>query len=164
MKLSSTVTALVAILTLNVGAALADGNPPEVDDGGRADYEIMRQQVAANRQAVVAENLKLDDDQAKEFWPLYREFHMHRDELSDRRVNALEEFYENYDKLSEKQAKTLLNDHMDLRQDRLALDKKYITKFRRILSEKHTLRYFQIENKLDAVIEDELVQVIPLAP
>lgn len=57
----------------------------------------------------------------------------------------------------------MLDDFMKLQDDILRLQKKYLSNFRKVLSEKKTLRYFQIENKMDTIIEYDLAQVVPLA-
>jgi Spy/CpxP family protein refolding chaperone len=158
--------ALIGALALTTNLALADMHAKAdvvVDDDGRAEFEAVRGQVKANRQALVAENLPLTAVAADNFWPLYREFHVERDILADRRIKGLQEFYDNFDTLSDDQAKQLLDDYVDLQDDKLELQKKYMAKFRDVLTEKQVLRYFQIEHRLDAIIEDELVQVLPLA-
>jgi hypothetical protein len=73
------------------------------------------------------------------------------------------EFRDNFDGLSEEQAKKLLDDYIALEDDMHKLRKKWLKNFRAVLSEKTTLRYFQIENKLDAIIDFDLAQMVPLA-
>jgi hypothetical protein len=125
--------------------------------------EVMKSQIATQRQALVAENLQLTAEESDVFWPVYRKYMAERDELVDRRVDVLKEFRDNFDGLGDDQAKTLLDDFMQLQGDILRVQKKYVGKFRRVLTEKKTLRYFQIENKMDAIIDYDLAQVVPLA-
>jgi Spy/CpxP family protein refolding chaperone len=125
--------------------------------------EVMRAQVATNRQALVAENMNLTETEADAFWPLYREFQNERANLADRRVAMLTEFRDNFDSLSEERAKEIINDHVKLEDDFLRLRKRYLPKFRKVLGEKQTMRYLQIENKLEAIIDFELARVVPLA-
>ena len=61
------------------------------------------------------------------------------------------------------QARTMLDDYIQLQDDFVRLRKKYLSNFRRVLSEKKTLRYFQIENKMDTIIDYDLAQIVPLA-
>ncbi len=97
------------------------------------------------------------------FWPLYREFHAERAELIDRRIQLLTDFRDNFDMLSDEKAKELLDNYFKLRKDTTNLQEKFAKKFREVLSDKKTLRYFQIENKMDTIIDYGLVQVTPLA-
>lgn len=125
--------------------------------------EVMRSQIATNRQALVAENMTLTEQEAELFWPLYREFQNERASLADRRIALLTEFRDNFDGLSEERAKDIINDAIKLEEDFLKLRKRYLPKFRKILGEKGTMRYLQIENKLEAIIDFELARVVPLA-
>ncbi|MDH3511030.1 MAG: hypothetical protein OER85_09295 [Gammaproteobacteria bacterium] len=129
----------------------------------RDNIEIVKSQVKTNRQALVAENLMLSESESELFWPVYRDFHMERDLLVDRRIKILREFRDNFDGLRDAQATQMLDDYLALQEDFLKLRKQYLKKFRRVLSDKKTLRYYQIENKLDMIIEYELSQVVPLA-
>ena len=123
----------------------------------------VRAQIGANRQELVALNLNLTEQESGAFWPVYREFHNERGTLMDRRMTILQNFRDNFDGLTNEQSKQILEDYFSLQEDLLKLQKKYVKKFRKALSDKRTLRFFQIENKLDAIIEAELAQIVPLA-
>jgi hypothetical protein len=136
---------------------------PVMAEQERDVIELIKTQVGTQRQALVAENLQLTEEESTSFWPVYRSFHSERDKLVDRRIKLLMEFRDNFDGLSEEQSKKLLDDYIALQGEQLALRKKWVKNFRAVLSEKTTLRYFQIENKLDVIIDFDLAQVVPLA-
>ena len=152
------------ILAAMIAAAVGIGaTGPAFCQQERDVIEVLRAQVQTNRQALVAENLNLSAEESDVFWPLYREFHAERAELIDRRIQLLTDFRDNFDMLSDEKAKELLDNYFDLRKDTTKLQEKYAKKFRKVLSDKKTLRYFQIENKMDTIIDYGLVQVTPLA-
>jgi hypothetical protein len=156
MKTKQIVVALLAAAAwLTTATAMAQTE--------RDVIEVMRAQIATNRQALVAENMNLTEAEAEAFWPLYREYQNERAGLADRRVAMLTEFRDNFDSLSEERAKEIINDAIKLDDDFLKLRKRHLRKFREALGEKKTMRYFQIENKLEAIIDFELAQVVPLA-
>jgi hypothetical protein len=129
----------------------------------RDEIELMLAQIRTNRQAIVTENLALTAAESEVFWPLYRQFQNDRALMVDRTMKMLTEFRDNFDGLSEEQAKALVDEYFKIQKEELRLNEKYLREFRKILSQKKTLRYFQIENKLDAIIDYDLSQVIPLA-
>jgi len=129
----------------------------------RDEIELMLAQIRTNRQAIVTENLALTAEESEAFWPLYRQFQNDRALMVDRTMKMLTEFRDNFDVLSEEQAKALVDEYFKIQKEELRLNEKYLREFRKILSQKKTLRYFQIENKLDAIIDYDLSQVIPLA-
>jgi hypothetical protein len=129
----------------------------------RDEIELMLAQIRTNRQAIVTENLALTAEESEAFWPLYRQFQNDRALMVDRTMKMLTEFRDNFDVLSEEQAKALVDEYFKIQKEELRLNEKYLREFRKILSQKKALRYFQIENKLDAIIDYDLSQVIPLA-
>ena len=124
--------------------------------------EVIRGQIKTDRQAVVAANMTLSATQSENFWPLYRKYHGERDGLIDRRVALLTEFRDNRMGMTAEQAKQILTDALNLEKDIGKLKRKYASKFEKVLSPRATLRYYQIENKLDTIIDYELASVVPL--
>jgi hypothetical protein len=125
--------------------------------------DAIKAQIKSNRQALVAENLVLSESESEVFWPVYRDFHAERDALLERRIKLLQEFRDNFDGLTDAQATRMLDDYFVVQEDFLSLRKDYLQKFRSVLPDKKTLRYYQIESKMDTIIEYELSQVVPLA-
>jgi hypothetical protein len=128
----------------------------------RDAIELIRSQLATQRQALVAENLELTEAESEKFWPVYRSYQFDRAPLMDRRLETIREFRDNYDTLTDAQAKQIVDDVMKYEDDTLKLTRKYIREFRKVLPEKKVMRYLQIERKLDAVIDFDLARVIPL--
>ncbi len=128
-----------------------------------AAVQLAISQIQANRQQVVAENLPLTAEQAPQFWEIYRDYAADRAKLADKEVALILEFRDNFDDLSDEMAKRLLDDYLEVDTKAIKLKKKYLKKFRTVLTETQTLRYFQIENKLDDILAYETAQIIPLA-
>ena len=136
---------------------------PTVAQDERDVIEVIRTQIQADRQALVAQNMALDPTESEAFWPVYREFQLERSKISDRRVNLIMEFRDNYTNLGNDRAEELLKEAIKVDEDRLKLWKKYRRQFNRILPASKTLRFFQIESKLDTIINFDLARSIPLA-
>ena len=132
---------------------------PALAQDERDVIEVIRTQIQADRQALVAQNMQLNPTESEEFWPLYREFQLERAEISDRRVNLIMEFRDNYSNLDDERAEELIK----IQNDKVKLWKKYRRKIDRILPASKTLRFFQIESKLDTIIDFDLARSIPLA-
>ena len=154
------ITTTLVLLTAAVLAGFASDAFAQQE---RDEIELMLAQIRTNRQAIVTENLALTAAESEVFWPLYRQFQNDRALMVDRTMKMLTEFRDNFDVLSEEQAKALVDEYFKIQKEELRLNEKYLREFRKILSQKKTLRYFQIENKLDAIIDYDLSQVIPLA-
>jgi len=101
--------------------------------------------------------------QAAKFWPLYTEYKTEQEAIGNRSWKALTSFAENYDKLGEETSKAVLDDWLGAREEQAKLAKKWRGKFTKTIGEKKTLRFYQIEAKLDQIIQGEILQAVPLA-
>lgn len=144
-------------------AALTMLGQPVVAQQERDMMEVIRAQVAANRQALVAANMELTSEESEAFWPVYRSYQAKRAELDDRELRALTEFRDSYLDMSDEQARSILDEYLKIARDFQKLRKQYAREFGKILPEKKVLRFMQIDAKIDTIIDFELVQVVPLA-
>jgi hypothetical protein len=111
----------------------------------------------------VAANLGLSGEQGAAFWPLYRDYRAALEKLGAREVKLVTDFAQAYDNLTDEQARTLLDEATAVEGERAKLKQQYVKRFAKVLPGVKLARYFQIENKLDAVIRMELAAGIPLA-
>jgi len=128
----------------------------------RADIEVTRQQLHADRQAIVAANLPMSESQAAAFWPLYREYRAALAGLGDRSVNLITGYAAKYGSLTDADADGMLKEFLAIQNDKLKVQSKYVDRFKKILPGTLVTRYYQIENKLDAIVNYELAAEIPL--
>jgi len=59
-------------------------------------------------------------------------------------------------------AAALMSDYMSIQRDELKTRERWLGKMKKDLPIKTVLRFFQIENKLDAIVRAETLRVIPL--
>jgi hypothetical protein len=134
------------------------------DDGQwRDEMEVLRTQIHADRQAVVAAAMEFGDQEGAAFWPVYKEYRFEMGKIGDRTAALIEEFSRNYDTLTDAKASDLLQRMLTLKKERVDLQRSYVGKFKKVLSPLRVAKYYQVENKLDAVIDFELAAAIPLA-
>jgi len=83
--------------------------------------------------------------------------------INERTVALVEEFAVNFESLSDAKATELINTYLKIEADALKLKKNYLGKFKKVLPAQKVMRYYQVENKIDAIVDYELVDKIPLA-
>jgi hypothetical protein len=128
----------------------------------RSEMELTRQQIQTDRQAIVAGGMQLTDAQAAAFWPVYREYRAALDPLGDRQMQLLTDFAEKYQAMTEADTDRMLKEMIDIQRDRLGVQQSYIGKFKKVLPTVLVGRFYQIENKLDAIIMFDLAANVPL--
>ena len=125
--------------------------------------ELAREAIQANKKLVVAANMNLNVNEKEGFWAVYEDYQKDLGEILERTVALIEEFAVNFETLSEKKATELLNSHLKIEADTVKLKKSYVSKFQKVLPAQKVVRYYQIENKIEAIIDYDLVDKIPLA-
>ena len=152
-------------LTVSLALLLAiPAFAPVYADDADAAIKLIREQVQTGRRAVVEANLVLSSKQREDFWPLYDEYHEKRDKLMDQRVAILREFDEVRVGITAAKADELLKNAVSLEKDIAKLKDKYRSKFVKVLLPRAALRYYQIENKIDTIIDYDVAKIVPLQP
>jgi hypothetical protein len=154
MKKLSGVLAFASVLFLT-GAAFAQGV--------QSDIAVGRADIQADRQAVVSDNMKLNDAQAAVFWPVYRDYRAELAKSGDRLVKLVSDYGANYATLTDAQATAMTAEMISIKKDILKTTEKFLPKFNAVLSPKMVMRYLQIENKLDTILMVSAVDGVPLA-
>ncbi len=129
----------------------------------KTEQELTRAAIEANRKVLVSANMDLTDKEEAVFWPLYDAYQKEADVLNKRTGDLIMDYAENYSSLTDEKAKELLDELLDIEEDRVKLKKTYVKKFQKELPAKTVARYFQLENKFEAVVKYELARAIPLA-
>jgi hypothetical protein len=129
-----------------------------------ADLDAQRAQIQSDRNAIVATELPLTTEQTTTFWPLYKQYRTDVQKVGDRMVKLITDYANSYNTtLTDEQAAVLLKEFLAIQGETLKIKEQYAPRFGAILPAKSVLRFYQIENKLDAFLMKNLVAQIPLA-
>jgi hypothetical protein len=142
-------------VALGVVPALAEDKPAD-------NMQIVREKVHADKKLFVAANMDLTESEAKAFWPVYEEYQNELFLLRSRTVKLVKDYADAYEEMSNDKAKKLLDELMIIEALGPKLRQAYLPKFRKVLPEGKVVRYYQIENKINAAINYELAASIPL--
>ena len=127
------------------------------------DYiEIARSVLKTEKKAAIADAMQLTEAEADVFWPLYNEYTNAEYKIQSKRIQIIRDYDNNFENLTDEKADELWNNFIKYKQELLTLDKKYYKKFKKILPAGKAARYFQAENKLNALINAQLALEIPL--
>jgi len=124
--------------------------------------EAARTQIQADRKAVVAKAMGLTDEQGAKFWPVYNEYRESMRKVDDKLVQLANNYFQNTDKITDEQSQSMLSQWMNLNAEKVNVKKSYVKKFSKAIPSNKVIRFYQVENKMDAVINYELAASIPL--
>ena len=136
--------------------------PALAAEGAQTNLQILRDSIRANKKALVAVNLTLSDQEAQQFWPVYDRYQKDLAPIQDRFLKVLDDYTSHYRELTDEKAMKIAEDYLAIEADRARLRQSYLPEFAKVLSGKKVARFYQIENKMDAVLRYDLAGTIPV--
>jgi hypothetical protein len=100
-------------------------------------------------------------EEAKLFWPVYDSYMAERSKFFDARLALIMDYADNYDQMTDAKAQELLNRRFDQLKLRNELDAKYLHKFAATLSPMRLVRFYQIQQELEVMIELKAIATVP---
>ena len=138
---------------------------PQLAASEMDDYiELLQADLRASRVAVLTEAMGLDEGERAIFWPLYREYDLERSGIQDRRLALLKEFGAHLSDMSDDKAGELLSAARKLDADRQRALDRVLKKMLRSLSSRTVARFYQINRRLDLVVDIQIAAEVPLIP
>jgi hypothetical protein len=126
--------------------------------------EVTRQAVESQRRVLVAGALPLTDAEADAFWPLYDAYEKDRRPLDEQANKLLADFLAAATTLTDGQAQAMLDKALKVDEGRLRVRREYMDRMAKAIPPRKVARFYQIDNKLDAVVRADLARQVPLTP
>jgi len=156
--------AVILLLALTVASlAVGPANVQTVAGQSSSQQQLDIAAAQAQRKAVVSQNMDLTDSQAKAFWPLYNAYEARMDKIEDRHIREIRNYVASYKNLTDADANHKLDEVLSIQQARLQTQQEYVPKFRAALPGVVVTRFYQIDNKLRAMVQCNIAQMVPLA-
>ena len=148
------------MLLVALGAMLA--TTAFAQQGMDSYIELLRSDIKTEKKAILMEVIEFTEAEEQAFWPIYREYELEIDKLSDRRVALIKDYAANFDKMTEEKASELVDASFKLDKDRMKLDEKYYKKFAKATSVMTAARVMQVENQIRLLIRLQIAANLPL--
>ena len=124
--------------------------------------EGLKKDVGGTFKDIVKDNLKLTEDEAKVFWPLFDEYMAARSPIFEERVSLTEEYMMNYYAMDDATAKDLINKAIQSQQDLMDVRKEYLNKMFEVLPAPLVGKFFQLDNRVSTVLDLVRMSATPL--
>jgi len=148
-------------LTTSLLLALAAG-PVRAGEADEASIQILRDTLRTNKKAFVAVNLALSDAEAQAFWPVYDRYQKDLGAVQERLLQVIEAYSANFGHMTDEEATKLVKDYLAVEEDRAEIRRAFEGPISKTLPGRKMMRFYQIENKIDAVLRYELAATIPV--
>jgi len=130
--------------------------------GIEQDVQLLRSDIRSAKKQIIAENMKLTDAQAAKFWPVYDEYTQETTKLGDASYALVKEYAQNYGSMTDAQADSLVDKMATLDVQTATVREEWIPKFRKVLSGKQAALFFQLDRRINLLLDLQFAANIPL--
>ena len=154
--------AFTALFALSITQLNAQSAPEAVMSP--KEVQAAKEFLETQRNLTVIQNLPLTREEADKFWPLYEEYRMRVRALNDSRMTLIESYADRYraGTVDDEFAEEAMESALKIKLQKAKLQKRYWSKFKRILPGTKAGRFYQLESKMDAEVDFVLAGGIPL--
>jgi hypothetical protein len=128
----------------------------------QTEIAFTRTQTEADRQAIVAATLDLEETDAAAFWPLYKAYRDEMGKPADRGWKFLIELADKMNSLSNDDATKLMDEWFSIEKQMLDIRTKHAKLMSKKVPPALVAQFFQIDNKIDTLLRLDAAANIPL--
>jgi hypothetical protein len=158
-----------AALTCTSASNAQSGNSSATTQSGSTtqssmdqNIQLLRQDIRSKKKQTVAANLQLTDSQATKFWPIYDQYTAELAKINDEKYAILKQYANEWGNMTDDQALSLTNRALAVEQKVTELRIKYVPIFSQVAPGTTVATFFQIERRLQAVIDLQLASQLPV--
>ena len=126
------------------------------------DIQMMRKDIRSQRKQIIAANLKLTDAEAEKFWPVYEQYVSDLVKINGTKYALIKQYVETRGALTDAEAETSTSQWVSVDQSVAELRKRYIPIFRKVLSPKNTALFYQLDRRVQLMIDLQLAASLPM--
>jgi hypothetical protein len=152
---------LVALLAAGGAVSAQQADTSILQDQQLADARALLQ---SGRKEIIADELRLTEEEARIFWPIYEEYHSSVMVVRDRYTETLGDYIRTYraGEITDQYAEKFIGKGLSFKRDLLKIQEKYLSTFKKALPIRKAVRFYQLENNMDADIDAQLAGFVPL--
>jgi Spy/CpxP family protein refolding chaperone len=161
MKKFLIICAALALLTAAASAQTVEVTVKPLTD---SDIQLIRSDVQAGKNDIIAHTMQFTDAESQAFWPVYRDYARDQQVIGDQRLQLIKDYATNYDSMDDAKANGMVQRMIDIEQKTLSLRQAYWPKFMKALGARRAAKFYQVDSRLSLIVNLQLTQAIPLLP
>jgi hypothetical protein len=127
------------------------------------DIALLRQDLRAMKMQVIGQNMSLSDTEAQRFWPIYNHYVRDLQEVNNQKYALLKQYAEMWATMTDEDALIYVRHWLEADGQAQALRLKYVPVVSQVLPGKKAATFFQLDRRLNMIIDLQLFSQIPLA-
>jgi hypothetical protein len=127
------------------------------------DIALLRKDLRAVKMQVIGQNMSLSDEEGQKFWPIYNHYVRDLQEVNDQKYALLKQYAEMWATMSDEDAMIYVRHWLEVDGQAQALRLKYVPVVSQVLPGRKAATFFQLDRRLNMIIDLQLFSQIPLA-
>ena len=164
-------TCLKTLGTILIWATLAPGalliaqngaSSPSLEQSVDEEVALMRKDVRSAKRQIIAANMRLTDQEAEKFWPVYDKYSKDITKINDEKYQLIKQYAKSVDSMTDDRLDQTVKDWLKLDQSTTQLRVKYLPMFRSAIPAKSVARFYQLDKRIGNLIELQIASSLPL--
>ncbi|HZD30946.1 MAG TPA: hypothetical protein VE779_04715 [Candidatus Angelobacter sp.] len=124
--------------------------------------DLLRKDLRAKRQQLIAANLKLTEAEGERFWPVYGQYLKELSAINDKKWALIQNYADNYGKMANDEALLFTRQWLDVDIAATQLRQKYVPTVAKVLDGKKAATFFQLDRRIAMMLDLQVTSQIPL--
>ena len=127
------------------------------------DIALLRKDLRAMKMQVIGQNMSMSDTEAQKFWPIYNHYVRDLSEVNDQKYALLKQYAEMWSTMTDEDALIYVRHWLEADGQAQTLRLKYVPVVSQVLPGRKAATFFQLDRRLNMIIDLQLFSQIPLA-
>src|SRR5580700_1487020 len=127
------------------------------------DIALLRRDLRAMKMQVIGQNMSLSEEEGQKFWPIYNHYVRDLQEVNDQKYALLKQYAEMRATMSDQDALIYVRNWLEADGKAQALRLRYVPVVSQVLPGRKAATFFQLDRRLNMMIDLQLFSQIPLA-
>jgi hypothetical protein len=127
------------------------------------DIALLRQDLRAKKMQVIGQNMSLSEEEGLKFWPIYNHYVKDLQEVNDQKYALLKQYAEMWSTMTDQDALIYVRHWLEADGQAQALRLKYVPVVSQVLPGRKAATFFQLDRRLNMMVDLQLFSQIPLA-
>ena len=152
-------SALLTIVAVIAASALCRAQTQATSLG--STIELARAEMRAKRNEIISITMQLSDKDAAVFWPIFRKYEYERSIVDDGRAAVIKEYTQKYTTITDADAQPMTERMLEYDSRDIALKKKYVKEFSKVLPATTVAKFFQLDHRIDLLVAMQVESSLP---
>jgi hypothetical protein len=127
------------------------------------DIALLRKDLRAMKMQVIGQNMSMSEEEGQKFWPVYNHYVKDLTAVNDQKYALLKQYAEMWSTMSDQDAMIYVRHWLEVDGQAQALRLKYVPVVSQVLPGKKAATFFQLDRRLNMIVDLQLFSQIPLA-